>query len=124
MVMSMGFRESFKKGTVEMMILSLLTESDMYGYQLSQLISERSRNIIQVPEGSMYPTLYRLLDGGFISDRRVQVGKRMTRIYYHLEPSGRVRFREMLGDYHLFADGLQSILSYCNLAPGPGEEAK
>lgn len=114
----MGLRDNFKKGTVEMMILSLLTESDMYGYQLSQLIAERSNHTIEVPEGSMYPTLYRLLDNGYISDKRVQVGKRMTRVYYHLEPSGRERFREMLKEYQLFTEGLANILSYCNLSPG------
>lgn len=114
----MGLRDNFKKGTVEMMILSLLTESDMYGYQISQLISERSNKNIEIPEGSMYPTLYRLVENGFISDRRVQVGKRMTRVYYHLEPSGRNRFREMLSEYHIFTDGLTNILSFCNLSSG------
>ena len=114
----MGLRDNFKKGTVEMMILSLLTEADMYGYQISQLISERSKNAIEVPEGSMYPTLYRLLDNGYISDKRVQVGKRMTRVYYHLEPSGRERFREMLSEYHIFTEGLADILSFCDLSSG------
>lgn len=114
----MGLRDSFKKGTVELMILSILSESDLYGYQISQLISERSGQNIEVPEGSMYPTLYRLLDNGFISDRRVQVGKRMTRVYYHLEPKGRERFREMLSEYRIFAESLDSILSYCKLSSG------
>lgn len=106
----MAIRDNFKKGTVEMMILSLLSEGDMYGYQLSQLISERSNQIIEIPEGSLYPTLYRLLDNGYISDQRVLVGRRMTRIYYHLEPKGAERLRLLVPEFELFVDGLRKII--------------
>ena len=115
----MGLRDNFKKGTVELMILSLLSESDMYGYQISQLIAERSHNIIKVPEGSLYPTLYRMVDNGYITENKVLVGRRMTRVYYHLEPSGHARFREMIGEYRLFAEGMTGLLSHCRL---PEEE--
>ena len=107
----MNYRDQFKKGTVEMMVLALLMEEDMYGYQLSQLISERSGNAIAVPEGSLYPTLYLLVDQGCITDKKVQIGKRMTRVYYHLELTGLLRLREMYAEYQTFTDGLHSLLS-------------
>lgn len=107
----MAIRDNFKKGTVEIMVLSLLSQEDMYGYQLSQLIAERSQHSIEVPEGSLYPTLYRLLNNGYISDRRVQVGRRMTRIYYHIEPAGIERLKLLISEYLLFADGLRNIIS-------------
>lgn len=109
----MGLRDNFKKGTVELMVLALLSESDMYGYQISQLILERSKGKIKVPEGSLYPTLYRMVDNGYITENKVLVGRRMTRVYYHLEPGGHERFEEMLWEYSEFADGLTSILSFC-----------
>ena len=112
----MGFRDNFKKGTIEMMILALLSESDLYGYQLSQLIAERSNHAIEILEGTMYPTLHRLVDNGYISDKRVQVGKRMSRVYYHLEPNGRDRLCEMVSEYRIFTDGLENILSFCNFS--------
>jgi len=84
----MANRDNFKKGSFEMLLLFLLQEGDLYGYQLSQLIKQRSENIIIVPEGSMYPTLYRLLEKGCITDYKKLVGKRLTRVYYHLEPEG------------------------------------
>lgn len=107
----MGLRDNFKKGTVELMILFLLSQGDMYGYEISQAITEKSRNSINVPEGSLYPTLYRLVDNGFVSDKKVLVGRRMTRVYYHLEESGHARLQEMLAEYWIFADGLARILS-------------
>ncbi len=93
------------------MVLALLTEEDMYGYQLSQLISERSNKAIAVPEGSLYPTLYRLVEQGCISDKKVQIGKRMSRVYYHLELTGLLRLREMYMEYQAFTEGLRNLLS-------------
>ncbi len=116
----MGIRDNFKKGTVEMLVLSLLAESDLYGYQFSQLISERSGNVIDVPEGSLYPMLYRLVDDGYISCTRVPAGRRRILVYYHLEPSGLVRLKETLSEYQIFSDGLQRFLSSCNI---PDKEA-
>ena len=59
--------ESFKTGSIEMLLLYLLTEDDYYGYQLSQMVKKRSNGILQVPEGSMYPTLYRLAEKGYVT---------------------------------------------------------
>lgn len=62
-------KSNFKKGSVEMLLLHLLkTEGDCYGYQLSQLINQRSSGVLVIPEGSMYPTLYKLIDNNFITD--------------------------------------------------------
>ena len=80
-----NFQGSFRRGLMPLVILSLLKNEDMYGYQLVQETERRSGGAIVTQEGSLYPVLYKLLDAGFISDRRVLVGKRMTRVYYHLE---------------------------------------
>lgn len=108
----MGVRDNFKKGSVEMILLALLAEQDMYGYQISQLVAERSEQIIVIPEGSMYPTLYKLVDNGYISDYRELVGKRQTRVYYHMTPKGRERLDSLLHEYEIFGQGIQKILNY------------
>ena len=56
----MSVRDSFKKGSLEMLILVLLQGGDKYGYEISQTIGDRSSSVITMPEGSLYPTLYRL----------------------------------------------------------------
>lgn len=105
-------QDNFKKGSVELLLLFLLQEGDMYGYQLSQLIKERSGELLSVPEGSMYPALYRLSEKGCISDYKKQVGKRLTRVYYHLEPEGKVYLKELLNNYYKTNQGIQQLLSY------------
>lgn len=105
-------RDNFKKGSVEMLLLHLLQIEDLYGYQLSQLIHKHSNGILKIPEGSMYPTLYRLLDKGYITDYKKQVGRRLTRVYYHLEPQGQEYLSELLEDYTKVTEGIQLLLSY------------
>lgn len=108
----MGIRENFKKGSVEMIILRLLSDKDMYGYEMTQTISEWSDGVIQIPEGSLYPTLYRLVDSGCISDRRELVGRRQTRVYYHLEPPGAERLAEMRSEFAIFHQAVSKILDH------------
>ena len=62
-------RSSFKMGTVEMLILFLLNQKDLYGYEITTLLRELSNGDYVLAEGSLYPILYRLLDKRLISDR-------------------------------------------------------
>ena len=79
---------TIKKSFIELILLKLLSEGDMYGYQLSQEIKNRSNGYYSILEGSMYPILYRLTDEGLISYYSKKVGTRLTRVYYHIEPPG------------------------------------
>lgn len=103
-------KSNFKKGSVEMLILTLLNDQSMYGYQISQEISGRSGNIINIPEGSLYPTLYKLLDEDFVADERRLVGKRMSRIYYSITDKGRERLQDLYRDYTQVHKGIKGIL--------------
>ena len=102
-------QNSFRRGVMSLVILALLKQEDMYGYQLVQETLRRSGGRIATQEGSLYPVLYKLLDRGMISDRKVQVGKRMTRIYYHLEPAGEVRLEELKKEFEEITQGIRMI---------------
>jgi len=95
---------------IEMLLLRLLEEEDYYGYQLTQTLKERSGGHIKIAEGTMYPILYRLLEHGLISDHKKKVGKRQTRVYYHLEPKGKEHLDSLMADYYKMIDAIQTIL--------------
>ena len=103
-------QNNYQRGVMSLVILSLLKREDMYGYQLVQETELSSGGLLTTQEGSLYPVLYRLLDQGYISDHRVQVGKRMTRIYYHLEPAGKEKLRELIADYEAVTQGVFRII--------------
>lgn len=106
----MEIKSNFKKGSVEMLVLALLRSGPMYGYELSQSILKLSEGIINIPEGSLYPTLYRLQDNQYVRDEKRLVGKRMSRVYYYITPEGIRRLETLLQDYALVQSGIQMIL--------------
>ena len=67
---------------------------------------------LSFPEGSMYPVLYKLIDKGHITDYKKQVGKRLTRVYYHIEPSGQNRLEELTQEYLKTTQSIQNILNF------------
>lgn len=105
-------QDNFKKGSLEMLILRLLQNHDCYGYQLTQIMKEQSDGLINIPSGSLYPTLYKLLDGGYISEYSVKSGKRQERIYYHLENSGKLYLKDQIDAYNRVSHAIGKILSY------------
>ena len=63
-------------------------------------------------EATMYPTLYRLVDYGFLQDSEVRVGKRRTRIYYHLTDKGSEYLQELLKEYLTMTEAIKHVLNY------------
>lgn len=105
-------KPNFIRGSLELLVLYLLSQKDYYGYELTQLMDSLSDEVIKIPIGSLYPALYKFIEYGFISDHKEQVGKRMTRVYYHLEQPGFQRLNILLTEYNKVHKAISSILSY------------
>ena len=103
-------QHNFRRGIMSLVLLSLLHKEDMYGYQLVQETKNLSGGRITTQEGSLYPVLYKLQEKGYISDRKVLVGKRMTRVYYHLEPSGFAYLQTLIEEYNSICTGMKMIM--------------
>ncbi len=108
----MKIQENLKRGMTELLILHLLKQEDMYGYQLTQEFEKRSRGLFTLKEGTMYPSLYRLIDKGMISDQKRLIGKRRVRVYYHIEPDGIEYLEEIYKEYLSITEGIQNIINY------------
>ena len=111
----MGVSENLKRGVTELVLLGLLARRDMYGYEMSQELQTRSGGKFILQESSMYPTLYRLEDKGYITVTKQQVGKRRTRMYYHLEPTGRDYLQSSVAEYLAMQEGIRAILTSCGM---------
>lgn len=80
--------ENVRSGLVELLILQLLTEEDMYGYQIKQELRRRTSETFVMKEGSLYGPLYRMHSRNLISSHREPAGEKRVRNYYHIEPAG------------------------------------
>ena len=90
---------NLKRASVDVILLTLLTEEDMYGYQLVQEIKRRSNGELTLLEGSMYTILNRLKDKGDVTFYSMTVGKKMKRVYYHITDAGKEHLVEMRATY-------------------------
>lgn len=94
-----------KKGTLAMLVLQLLREKDMYGYQIAVVLDERSDGLLYVADNSLYGVLYRLSSNGYISSKKENTGDR-PRVYYHLEPKGEAHLEHLIREYTAIKDGI------------------
>lgn len=111
--------ENFKRGILDMLILRMLSNEDMYGYQMAAAINEKSGDKINISIGSLYGPLYRMIDKGYISERKELVGKRRTRVYYHIEQPGIDFLKASVEIYTRMNEGVWMILDKNN----SGEQA-
>ena len=105
-------QENLKRGTIEMMLLAMLKDGDKYGYQIVHDLFSRSKGRYILQEGSMYPSLYRLLEKGLISDHKELVGKKRTRVYYHLEPLGEQYLTSLIEGYRAVTEGIEAVITF------------
>jgi PadR family transcriptional regulator len=78
-----------KKGSAELLILSLLDDRPRHGYEIGRLIELRSGGALRFNVASLYPLLYRLEKRGWIRGRWVEKAGQRRRRYYRLTPAGR-----------------------------------
>jgi PadR family transcriptional regulator PadR len=103
--------ENLRRGSVDLIILTLLNREDMYGYQLVQEMEELSKGDYTLTESTLYPVLYRLEDRELISSRRELIGKRRVRVYYHIEPAGVSYLDAIREEYLVTMRGIMNILN-------------
>ncbi|MGH9398327.1 MAG: PadR family transcriptional regulator [Terriglobia bacterium] len=78
-----------KKGSAELLILSLVEDRPRHGYDISKLIERRSEGALRFQVASLYPLLYRLERRGWIQGRWVEKAGQRRRRFYRLTPDGR-----------------------------------
>jgi PadR family transcriptional regulator, regulatory protein PadR len=79
----------WKRGSAELLILSLIDARPRHGYEISKLIEQRSEGAVRFYVASLYPLLYRLEKRGWIQGRWVEKGGQRRRRYYRLTRQGR-----------------------------------
>jgi len=78
-----------KKGSAELLILSLVEARARHGYEISKLITSRSDGVVKFNVASLYPMLYRLEKRGWLVGRWVEKAGQRRRRFYRLTPEGR-----------------------------------
>ena len=95
-----------KKGNLDLCVLALLCENDMYGFELVGKISEA----IKISEGTIYPLLKRIKDFGFVTTYLKESPEGPPRKYYSITESGIREKERLLNEWFEFAEGIGKIV--------------
>jgi PadR family transcriptional regulator len=98
-----------KKGSAELLILSLVEHEPRHGYELSKLIDSRSKGAIRFHVASLYPLLYRLEKRGWIEGRWVEKAGQRRRRYYRLTAEGRRVLAAQRRNWREFVEAIARI---------------
>ncbi|HLY59896.1 MAG TPA: PadR family transcriptional regulator [Terriglobia bacterium] len=98
-----------KKGSAELLILSLVEARPRHGYDISKLIEQRSRGTLRFNVASLYPLLYRLENRGWIQGRWVEKAGQRRRRYYRLTAKGREMLASQRRGWQVFVAAINRI---------------
>ena len=97
-------------GSMGMMILKLLSEKDMYGYEMIDTLRKRSENVFELKAGTLYPLLHGMEEKQFlVSYEKEVLGK--VRKYYSITKEGRGRLEEKEEEWRRYSRAVGSILA-------------
>jgi len=106
---SQSVDRELKKGSAELLILSLLEARQRHGYEISKLIESRSSGAVRFNVASLYPLLYRLEGRGWITGKWVEKAGQRRRRFYRLTPAGRKILAERRRGWDAFVEAIRRI---------------
>ena len=100
---------NFMNGVPELLVLHVLAQHEMYGYELIRAIAEQTGKRITFGEGVIYPTLHEFERNGCLKSRRKEVAGR-SRVYYCLTARGRKRLAATTGDWERITQAIETLI--------------
>ena len=108
-IVSRVFDRELKKGSAELLILSLVEARPRHGYEISKLIEARSNGAVKFNVASLYPLLYRLEQRGWIQGRWVEKAGQRRRRYYRLTSQGKKVLASQRSTWESFVAAINRI---------------
>ena len=103
-----------KKGSAELLILSLVEHQPRHGYDIGSLIEQRSGGLLRFNVASLYPLLYRLEKRGWIQGRWVEKPNQRRRRYYRLTAEGKKVLAQQRSSWRNFVEAINRITEFEN----------
>ena len=105
----MKLNKELLKGSTNMLVLSLLEEKNMYGYEMIKELTIKSENIFEFKEGTLYPILHNLEEKNYITSYWDETGAK-KRKYYTITKQGKKHLKEKKEEWKIFSGGINQVL--------------
>lgn len=106
----MAYVQQLLKGLIDPILLSLISELPMYGYQIVKELEQRTEGYLKLKAGTVYPALMRLEKKGLLSSRWEQTTERRGRRYYQITGKGRQFLASRSGDWRRFSTAINGFM--------------
>ena len=106
----MTIDKSLLAGSTGLLILRLLEEEDLYGYQMIERLRARSDDTFSLKAGPLYPLLHTLETQGLVQSYEQAADGARVRKYYHLTDAGRTRLAEKTAEWREFSGAVERVL--------------
>lgn len=105
----MSVDKSLISGSTAMLILRLLEEKDMYGYEMIETLQEKSQNVFQLKAGTLYPLLHSMEEKGYLQAYEDMVNGKMRK-YYSLTRDGKKFLKEKKAEWQEYSNAVANVL--------------
>jgi transcriptional regulator len=106
----MNKQSELLQGTLDLLVLKAVSLGPTHGYGILLRIQQVSRDILQVPQGSLYPALYRIEHRGWIASEWGESENKRKAKFYRLTPAGRRRLKAEQEKWHRLSEGIGFVL--------------
>lgn len=107
----MPIDKSLLAGSTGMLLLRLLADQDMYGYQMIEELARRSDHTFALKAGTLYPLLHQLEEQGMLTAYEAQAPTGRSRRYYRITKQGKACLAEKEKEWNTFADAVKAVLA-------------
>ena len=107
----MGKQVDILQGMLDMLILKAVSLGPLHGYGVLLRIQQVSKDALQIPQGSLYPALYRLEHKGWIQSEWGESENKRKAKYYTLTATGRKQLRSEAAEWGKLSDAIASLLN-------------
>lgn len=104
------FSPELKKGSLEMLILSLVEDRPRHGYEIGKLIESRSHGQLTFALPTLYPALLRLENRGWLKGRWIEKAGERERCFYSLTPAGRRVLAEQRETWRIYVAAVNTVM--------------
>lgn len=106
----MKIEKSLLSGSTPLLVLSLLKDADMYGYEMADTLARRSDDTFELKEGTLYPLLHTLEKNKLVISYTKEGPGGRERKYYHLTEEGRRQLEHKTQEWKLFSEKVNAVL--------------
>lgn len=104
-------KSDLPQGTLDLLILKIIAVQPAHGYAIAQRLQQISRDIVQVPGGSLYPALHRLENRGLVKSGWKETENGRDAKFYRLTNKGRSQLEAQVANWRRLAEAVGLILS-------------